>query len=167
MPLEGSARGLVYLDGAMTLAGSAILAGLALAIAVPPERRRLAIGVVAGAWLLTSIALAALYPSPLVRGAGLQRIYFAADLVGLLVAAGAVFVRGEANIAAKRSPDSAFIVALGLVLLTGGLLFAPFSPWRAALFDAPYFGPQLVIMVVFTVLAAAQVVAWKVRSSSG
>src|SRR5262249_13600694 len=41
---------------------------------------------VAGAWLLASVVLAALYPSPLVRGERLQRIYLAADLIGLFVA---------------------------------------------------------------------------------
>jgi hypothetical protein len=51
-----------------------VIAGLAVAVAVAPEQRRRAAAAVAGVWLLASVVLAALYPSPLVRGANLQRI---------------------------------------------------------------------------------------------
>jgi hypothetical protein len=163
-PWQGWHRLLVYIEGAMSLASPAIIAGFALTIAVPPERRRLAAGVVAAAWLLASIVLAAIYPSPLVRGAGLQRIYFDADLIGLCVATIAVLTKGQANIAAKRSPDSAFLVALGLVMLTGAILLVPFSPWRLDLFGTPYGGVQLFITLAFATMTAAQVITWTLSS---
>ena len=73
-PVEGAARVLVYLDGALYLAPIATVPGLALAVSVSPERRRAAVAAMAGAWLLASVVLAALYPSPLVRGEGLRRV---------------------------------------------------------------------------------------------
>jgi len=165
-PIEGSARVLVYLDGAISLAQYAIVAGLAVAVAAAPRRRRLAVGLVAGGWLLAAVVLAALYPSPLVRGAGLQRTYFAADLIGLFVATVALVTWARRAIAARRSPDGAYAVALGLVTFDAAILLAPFSPWRAALFSAPYTGPQLVITVFFAVVATAQVIAWNLSPGS-
>src|SRR5215468_4304646 len=85
-PWRGPMRVLVYLDGAFNLVTSATVAGLAVAVASTPEQRRRAVAVVAAVWLLASVVLAALYPSPLVRGEGLQRIYIGADLIGLSVA---------------------------------------------------------------------------------
>jgi hypothetical protein len=104
-PIEGPARVLVYLDGAFNLATSATVAGLAVTIASTPERRRRAVAIVAAAWLLASVVLAALYPSPLVRGEGLQRIYVGADLIGLSVASVALVGRGQQLWAEKRSPE--------------------------------------------------------------
>ena len=52
------------------------------------------------------------------------------------------------------------------VTLDAGILLAPFSPWRSSLFDAPYFGPQLVIVIFFAVITAAQVIAWKLSAGS-
>jgi hypothetical protein len=164
-PWQGSGRVLVYLDGAINLANDAIVAGLPVAIAVAPERRRRAAAMVAGAWLLASVVLAALYPSPLVRGAGLQRIYIAAELIGLFVATVALITWARAGIAAKRSPEGVHAVALGMTLLDAAILLAPFSPWRAALFEAPYGGVQLIITAFFAVVTAAQVIAWWTISS--
>jgi hypothetical protein len=166
-PWQGWHRVLLHLDGALSLADGTILAGLAVAITVSPAWRRRAVALVASVWLLASAVLASLYPSPLVRGASLQRIYFTAALAGLCVATIALVTWLRAAAAEKRSPDSAFLVTLGLVVIDGGILLAPFSPWRLDLFAAPYFGPQLVIMVLFTVLATVQVIAWKLMSSSG
>ena len=159
-PWQGALCGLVYLDGAINLANYAVIAGLAVAIAVSPARRRAAVGAVVGAWLLASVVLGALYPSPMVRGDGLQRVYFAADLIGLFVATAALIVRGRAGIAAKRSPDGAYMVALGLTMMDAAVLLAPFSPWRADLFSTPYGGVQVAITLFFAVIATAQVTTW-------
>ncbi len=156
-----SSHVLVYLDGALNLATSAAVAGLAVAVAVAPERRRLAAAIVGAVWLLASVVLGALYPSPLVRGEGLHRVYFAADLFGICISTVALITWARAAIAAKRSPDAVASVALGLVTFDAAILLAPFSPWRGALFAAPYTGPQLVITVFFAVVATAQVTAWK------
>ena len=47
-----------------------------------------------------SVLLARLYPSPIVRGAGLQQIYVAADLIALAVASLALIFEARADIAA-------------------------------------------------------------------
>jgi hypothetical protein len=166
-PWRGFARVLVYLDGALGLTSYAILAGLPIALAAPPERRRRAGLIVAGVWLLASVVLAALYPSPYVRGAGLQQVYVAADFVALAVAALALLTEARADIAARRSPSSSSAVATAFVLIDGGLLVAPMSPWRGDVFVTPYFGPQLVIAVLFSIIAATELVAWRSMSSHG
>jgi hypothetical protein len=160
-PWEGTKRLIVYLDGAISLADYAIVAGLAVVVAVYPERRRLAVALVATVWLAASVVLAALYPSPLVRGFGLQRIYFAADLIGLFVSTGALITWIQRARAAKQSPSLVHFVAVGMVTSDALILLAPYSPWRGALFDAPYTAPQVVILVFFAVVIALQVNAWK------
>lgn len=84
-PWQGTARVLVYLDGALVLAAVGVVPGLMLTICSPRPRRAI-FGVVV-AWALGSIMLAALYPSPLARGDGLRRIYLASDLTALAVSA--------------------------------------------------------------------------------
>lgn len=160
-PWQGWSRVLVYLDGASNLATIATVAGLAVAVAVSPERRRRAVAIVGAVWLLASVVLSALYPSPLVRGAGLQRIYLAADLIGLFVSTVALITWARAGIAAKRSPDSAPLVAIGLVLLDAAILVTPLSPWRGSVFGASFEGVQVEILIVFAALTAAQVIAWR------
>jgi hypothetical protein len=159
-PWQGWHRLLVYLDGAINLANYAIVAGLAVAVAVSPERRRFAVGLVVGAWLLASVVLGALYPSPIVRGAALQRVYFAADLIGLFVATVAIITRARALIAAKLSPDAASTVAFALAVFDAGILLAPFSPWRGALFGSDFGGIQLVIALSFATISVVQVLLW-------
>jgi hypothetical protein len=163
-PWEGSARLLVYLDGALTLAADAALAGFAIAVAVSPERQRRVAAITIAVWLAASVVLGALYPSPLVRGASLQRVYFAAELITLFVATGAIVTWARAGIAAKRSPSGVQTLALGMVLLDGAILLAPFSPWRLDLFSVPFGGIQLVITIFFAVVATAQVIAWRAIS---
>ncbi len=162
-PIEGRALALVYLDGADALAGYAILAGLPVALAAAPERRRRASAIVVGVWMFASVVLARLYPSPIVRGAGLQQIYVAADLIALAVASLALIFEARADIAAQRSPSSSSMVATALVILDGAILVAPFSPWRGDVFVVPYFGPQLVIAILFLFIAASEVVVWSRR----
>jgi hypothetical protein len=166
LPYEGAARMLVYLDGAAELATYATIAGLALAVAVSePYRRRVAALVVA-AWALASVELGMMYPSPLVRSAGLQRVYFAADLIGLFVSAIALVLWVERSVALKRSPRSLDLVAWGLVSLDGAVLLAPFSPWRGDVFGSDFSGPAVIITMFFAAFAVAQVTSW-VRSGSG
>jgi hypothetical protein len=166
-PIDGPALALVYLDGADALAGYAILAGLPVALAVTPERRRRACAIVVGVWIFASVVLARLYPSPYVRGAGLQQVYVAADLIALAVASLALIFEARADIAAQRSPSSSSAVATAFVLIDGGLLVAPMSPWRGDVFVTPYFGPQLVIAVLFSLIAATELIAWHSTSRRG
>jgi len=163
-PVEGAARSLVFLDGAAELATCATIAGLALAVAVSASRRRRSVALAVATWALASIVLGALYPSPLVRGAGLQRVYFAADLIGLFVSAVALVGWSQRSMAAQRSPDSSSLVALALVALDGAILLAPFSPWRGVLFGSDYAGIQVIITLFFATFAVAQVIAWRFSS---
>src|SRR5262249_5991872 len=112
LPVEGPARVLVYIDGAAELSYYAAVAGLAVAIAVSEKDRRRAFAFTVAVWALGSIALAALYPSPLVRGSNMQRVYFGADLLGLFVSAVAIVRWTQRNVAAKRSPNTTSFVAL-------------------------------------------------------
>ena len=153
-------------DGAAELACYATVAGLAVAIAVSEKHRRRAAALAVVAWALGSLALAALYPSPLVRGSSLQRVYFAADLIGLFVSAVAIVRWVQRNVAAKRSPNTASFIALGLVALDAVILLTPFSPWRGEIFGSDFSGIQLIFTIFFATFVAAQVVAWK-RSSRG
>jgi hypothetical protein len=118
------------------------------------------VGTVAAVWLLASVVLAALYPSPLVRGAGQQQVYLAADLIGLFVATAALVSESIRGIAAKRSAGSASMVAIGLVLLDFAILGTPYSPWRASVFVSRYEGVQIEIIIVFTALSVAQGILW-------
>ena len=152
---------LVYADGAAELATYATVAGLALAVAFGAAHSRRARALAVAAWALASVALGALYPSPLVRGEGLQRFYFAADLVGLFVSAIALVGWAQRGMAAKRSPDSARRVALALVALDGAILLAPFSPWRGVLFGSDFSGIQVIVALIFATFAVAQGIAWR------
>ena len=163
-PRQGVDLVLVYLDGAAEMATYATIAGLALAVAFGAERRWRALAFTVGAWALSSVALGALYPSPMVRGEGLQKVYFAADLIGLFVSAAALVTWAQRNMAAKRSPDSASLVAMSLVALDGAILLAPFSPWRGALYGSDFSGIQIIITLFFTTFAVAQGVAWRFSS---
>ncbi len=156
---------LVYADGAAELGLIATVAGLALAVAVRAEHRRRAVAGAVVVWALASLALGAAYPSPLVVGEGLHRVYFAADLFGLFVSACALVVWAQRTVADRRSPDGVSLVALALVALDAAILLAPFSPWRGALYGSDFSGVQLLITAFFAIFAVAQVVAW--RSSRG
>jgi hypothetical protein len=154
-PWTGWRRWIVYLDGANRLLSEAAVAGLALA--VTSERPRRVAGAVFGVWLLASIVLAALYPSPLVRGESLGRIYLAADLFGLFIAFGAIgswaFLR--------RTPRPAMFVALLLTLIDLGVLITPHSPWRGAIISGRYDVVQVMLVVLFVSLTLTQGVLWK------
>jgi hypothetical protein len=153
-PWEGAMRVLVYLDGAIVLGEAAIVPGLSLALAAEKPRRLLA--AIVAIWLLASVALAALYPSPLVRGEGLRRVYLAVDLIGLFVAVVAL-----AWARRRRLPGSSDMVAIGFIILDLALLLAPYSPWRGGFFSGHYDMPQVVILIFFAALAVLQVILWK------
>ncbi len=161
----GSERyALVYVDGAAELATSTVVAGLAVAVAVDATKRRRVLAGGIAVWALASIVLGAMYPSPLVKGAHLQRIYFAADLIALFVSAVALARWLQRGAAMKRSPDSASLIAIGLVSLDGAILLAPFSPWRGVVFGSDFSGIQLIIAIFFATFAVAQVAAWRFSS---
>lgn len=153
-PIVGAARGLVYLDGALQLAASAAIVGLAVVVSTETPRR--AAAVVVAAWALASLALAIAYPSPLVRGAGLARVYLAADLAGLFVS---FTVLGRWTLL-HRTPSTAHAVAIVLVFLDLAVLLVPYGPWRNGLFG-PYESVQVMVLVVFAAIAAVQGVLWR------
>jgi hypothetical protein len=166
-PKQGAQLVLIWVDGAAELGTYATIAGLACAVAVSQKHRRRALALAVALWAFASIALGAMYPSPLVRGASLQRVYFAADLIGLFVSAVALVSWAQRNMAAKRSPDTAAVIALGLVALDASILLAPFSPWRGELYGSDFSGIQLIIAVFFATFAIVQVIAWRTTSSRG
>ena len=88
------------------------------------------------------------------------RVYLAADLIGLFVSTVALIAWARRGIAAKQSPGSAPLIAIGLVLLDAMILVMPFSPWRGSAFAGRYDVVQLGIAVFFAAFAAAQVIAW-------
>ena len=153
-PIMGAARGLVYLDGALQLAPSAAVVGLASNVFTETPRR--AVAAVVAAWALASIALAVAYPSPLVRGAGLTRVYLAADLTGLFVSLAALARWARL----QRTPTTAHAVAIVLVLLDLAILLVPYGPWRNGLFG-PYESVQVMVLVVFAAIAAVEGVLWR------
>lgn len=166
-PRTGADLILVYADGAAELATYATIAGLAVAVAVSQEHRRRALAGTVAVWALGSLGLAAAYPSPLVRGEGLQRVYFAADLIGLFVSAAAIVVWAQRKLAAKRSPDTTSFVALGLVALDAIILLTPFSPWRGMVYGSDFAGIQVVLALFFGAFTLAQVLAWRSASHGG
>jgi hypothetical protein len=160
-PLGGSEmRVLTYVDGAAELATSAVVAGLAIAVAVTGDHRRRAFALTGAAWMLASIILGVASP----RGDQLQRAYFVADLVGLFVSAIALVRWGQRISAAKISPDSSSMIALALFALDGAILLAPFSPWRANVFGSDFTGIHISITAFFATFAVVQVIAWRFSS---
>jgi hypothetical protein len=161
VPYEGTARVLFHVEVAAKLAQDAVVGGLAVAVAVGPERRRLLVGCVVGVWVVASVIVAILYPSPLVRGLGLARVYFGSTLLGIAVGTLALVAQTRAGLAEKRSPTGAEMVGLFLVLLSVGVLLVPFSPWRAAPFPAEAFsGVQIFIAIMFGFILGTEVIAW-------
>lgn len=144
---------LVYLDGARVLATVSVVPALALAVA----GSRRGVAVVVGLWLAGSAALAALYPSPAVRGAELARLYLAGDLAGLFTAIAALAWWARL----RRWPGSAHAVAIGLIVLDIATLVTPFSPWHGAIFGPDYDVTQVEMLSVFAVICAAQVILWR------
>ena len=153
-PMVGAGRALIYLDGALQLATGASVVGLA--VAVSTEKPRHAVAAVIAAWALASIALAIAYPSPLVRGAGLARVYLAADLTGLFISLAALARWARL----QRTPSTAHAVAIVLVLMDLAVLLVPCGPWKDGLFG-PYESVQVMILVLFAAITAVQGVLWR------
>lgn len=155
-PVTGPGLALVFLDGALALASSAIVPGLALASTA--ERPRRAVAAVAATWALASVVLAVAYPAPMVRGDSLAGLYLDADLSALLVSALAL-----SALAFNRTvPTSPQAVALVLTLSGLAIDVAPFSPWRTGVFAlvARWDVPQIMILATFATLTIYQVVSW-------
>jgi hypothetical protein len=169
VPYQGLPRLFFHLESASKLAGDAVVAGLAVVVSVGPERRRRAATIVGGVWLLASVVVAGLYPSPLVRGLALARIYFASAMLGICVGTIAMVTWAAKSIAAKRSPGGSDTIALWLLIFDADVALVPFSPLHSAPFSAEsYSGVQVLILWVFTVLTAGEVIAWfLIRGSRG
>jgi len=121
---ENLPRALVYLEGARMLGVVAVPTWLALRVTLP-ERRWLIAGLVAGLWLLSSVLLAALYPSPWVRGLNLEKLYFTAEQLGVFVSVIAL-VRHVRNVLILRDViGSSTNVAMMLVALNLWALLVP------------------------------------------
>jgi hypothetical protein len=168
-PYQGLPRFFFHLESASRFAGDAVIAGLAVVVAVSPERRRGVVVVVGAVWLLASVVVASLYPSPLVRGMALARIYFASVMLGIGVGTIAMVTWAGKSIALKRSPGGADTVALWLLIFNASVALVPFSPLHSAPFSPEaYTGVQVFIVWVFSLLAAAEVIAWLlIRGSRG
>jgi hypothetical protein len=166
-PVEGAAVYLLHAERSAELLAIATTAGLCLAIAVAKPYRVRALALMGAVWGVTSVAMGAFYPSPLTRGPGLHRFYFAADLFSLFVATAALVYWMLRSIAVKQSPDSSTIVALALVALDGAILLSPFSPWQGDPFATSFQGPQVIITLFFAIFTVAQVIAWKFSTPPG
>ena len=160
-PGGGELHALIYMDRAAELATSAVIAGLAMAVAVTANRVRRVYALAVFAWAAETIAIGILSP---VGRQELQQFYFAVDLFALFVSAAALVKWGQRLTAAKLSPDSASMVALGLFGLDGAILLAPFSPWRAQVFGSDFSGIQACIAVVFGAFTVGQVIGWHFSS---
>jgi len=158
-PWEGAARLLVYLQGALVLASVAIVPGLALAVFLSPGRRRCAVRLVLGTWALASIVLAVLYPSPIVRGPSLGRLYLAAELASLFIAIVAL-LQWARWAKGRASPGSAHAVAIALLVLDIGTLISPYAPRRLGTFPAPVEVIQIEIIGIFAAIAVCEVIVW-------
>lgn len=156
-PAEGAARLAVYIDGAAVLAAVAALPALALSSTSRHPRR--AVAGVALSWALASALLAAAYPSPMVRGAALARVYLAADLAALLVTVASLL-----SLPIRRAPaTSAARVALYLAAADVAILLVPLSPWRAGVFafGARWDLVQVMIAATMAFLSLYQVKQWR------
>jgi hypothetical protein len=161
-PWEGAARLLVYLDGALVFASIAIVPGLACAVFLSPGRRRAGVRLVAVAWALASIVLAALYPAPIVRTPSLGSVYLAAELAGLFVAL-AVFIPWARWAKGRESPGSAQGIGIALWVLDLATLVTPYAPRRRGFFPAPVEVIQIEIIVIFAAIAAVEGILWRLN----
>jgi hypothetical protein len=142
-PHVGLVRLAFHLDELGFLAWPAGLVGLVLVVFAG---RRAWPALVA--WLLTWAGLVALYPSDLVRGPGLARVYLAALLVSL-----AIYVAALTEWGARRArPTSAHAV----LLVLGAVELARLAPFYGSIFErwATYAGPTNVVL--YAVIAAVE-----------
>jgi hypothetical protein len=157
-PWTGWHLWLVYVDGAIKLASSAVVVGLAAFLCF--ENRRRALVIVGVVWAAASITLAVTYPSPMVRGANLQKLYFDADLIGLFAGFGALLTWA---ICERKAPSLAHIVTIFLLFCDGAILLTPLGPWRTDVFGD--FGPaRLILLLMFATLTLFQGVLWRISS---
>jgi hypothetical protein len=142
-PHVGLVRFAFHIDELGFLAWPAGLAALALVVFAGRPY-----GLVRLAWAATGVCLIALYPSDLVRGAGLAQIYLAAELVAL-----AVYVVTLARWGARRAAPSS---AHAVLLVLGAVELARLVPFYGPVFQrwATYAGPTNVVL--YAVIAAVQ-----------
>jgi hypothetical protein len=158
-PWNGN-RALFHVDVALALALQAVLPTLALVVCV--EHKRRAIGAMVAVWALVSTGCAVLYPSPLVYGEGLARIYLACDLIGLFISI-VVFVRWVRE---RKALTSSHVVLLLFAAGDVSILLAPYSAWRGGIFNS-YETAQFALLLVFLAMAIYQgVVLWRSTARS-
>jgi hypothetical protein len=146
----------VYLDGAAFLAETLGTAAIVAAVYLEKPRRPLV--ALAGAWLLASVTLAVLYPSPLVRGAGLARVYLAAGLASVAVSIACVLRFAQRRIS-PRAPQ-----AVALFLLAADVAVLLTGPWRASIFVG-WDSAKVVLLVAYVFIAGIQGVLWRFSPS--
>ncbi len=152
-------RALVYLDTALVLAMEAVLP--TLAVVVCSERPKRPLVAMVAAWAAVSVGCAVLYPSPMVRGDGLARVYLAADLAGLFVTIVA-FVQWARR---RESPSSSHVVALLLMAADVVVLLVPFSPWRAGIFQRWDTAQFALVLLFFTLTLYQGGLRWRSSAS--
>jgi hypothetical protein len=146
----------VYLDGAAFLAEEMTVAGIVAAVYL--ERPRKTLTTIGIAWLAASVVLAGLYPSAVVRGAGLARVYLATELASLMVSMACV-----ASFAGRRlSPRAPQAIALFLLAAEVAVLIT--GPWRASIFVG-WDSAKMVLLVAYVFIAGIQGVLWRFSPS--
>ncbi|MFT3765461.1 MAG: hypothetical protein QM820_08105 [Minicystis sp.] len=140
VPLTGGALLAAHADTALFLAWPAGIAATAVAVYL---RRRP--WIVAGAWAVAAIAIAAAYPST--RGDVLRRCYLAAELVALAVSFGAIgtWARLRESVTLTRA-CVLLLVLFEMSTLLGPWLGDPFSTWwKAQILYAMLYGGLIAI----------------------
>jgi len=153
-PFTGSARLAFHVDEAVGLALPAALA--ITAIVLFAERRRLAV-VPALAWIGGVAYLCASYPE--VRGEQLRRVYLAAELGALCIAAGAITLWTWRRL----PPTPARVALLAVVIVDGVTLIA--GAWRYGFWDHWHL-QQIALTLLYATLTILQVLTWIQASAS-
>lgn len=148
----------VAADGSLWLLAPAGLAAVAAAVCLP--RRRPVLVAIVVAWAVASVALYAAYPSPLVRGAGLARVYLAAELVGLAVAVACV-AKWIGRVERPRVTHTAIFLCIAIVFaeLAAG-------PWRRGDIFQRWYLANVGQVMLFVTLFVMEVWTWTRGSSS-
>src|SRR5262249_33296786 len=130
----------------------------AIVAAVYLEKPRRALVALGSAWFVASVVLAALYPSPLVRGVGLARVYLAGELASVMVSIACVV-----SFAGRRlSPRAPHAIALFLLAADVAVLIT--GPWRASIFMG-WDSAKVVLLVAYVFIAGIQGVLWRFSPS--
>lgn len=153
-PLEGAARVALHMDQALFLTWAGGIATTSIVLFA--ERRRLAIlpGI---AWIGLVAYLATHYPA--VRGEDLRRVYLAAELGALCVAAACIILWTW-----RRLPPTPARVGLLAVAIVDGVTLVA-GAWRHGFWDHWHL-QQIALTLLYATLTIFQVLTWRQASLS-